>query len=73
VSTLTLIRHGHAHFFRRENAALSSVGEAQSVKLAKFWLRNGTRFDQVYCGLLARQRRTEEFCERQLFLGAQGK
>lgn len=60
MSTLTLVRHGQAHYFRRENAALSSIGEAQSVKLADFWLRTGTRFDHVYCGLLPRQQRTEQ-------------
>jgi broad specificity phosphatase PhoE len=39
---------------------LTSLGEAQAAKLAQFWLRNQVRFDEVYCGVLARQARTEQ-------------
>jgi broad specificity phosphatase PhoE len=74
VSTLTLVRHGQAHPFQRavdrplkndgpsygESLALTAAGETQGVKLAQFWLRNGVRFDEVYCGTLPRQVRTEE-------------
>jgi broad specificity phosphatase PhoE len=60
VSTLTLIRHGQAHPFQRESAALTSLGEAQASKLAQFWLNAGVRFDEVHCGTLPRQARTEE-------------
>jgi broad specificity phosphatase PhoE len=60
VSTLTLVRHGQAEQFQRESAALSSLGEAQAGKLAEFWLRNQVRFDEVHCGALPRQARTEQ-------------
>ena len=60
MSTLTLVRHGQAHPFQRESAALTPVGEAQAVKLAQFWLRNGVHFDEVYSGTLPRQVRTEQ-------------
>jgi broad specificity phosphatase PhoE len=39
---------------------LTSLGEAQAAKLAQFWLRHRVRFDEVYCGVLARQARTEQ-------------
>ena len=39
---------------------LTSLGESQAAKLAQFWLRNQVRFDEVYCGALARQARTEQ-------------
>jgi broad specificity phosphatase PhoE len=54
------VRHGQAHPFQRESAALTSLGEAQSERLARFWLRGGVRFDEVYCGALPRQSRTED-------------
>jgi broad specificity phosphatase PhoE len=60
VSTLTLVRHGQAYPFQRKDAALTPAGEAQAVKLAQFWLRNGAQFDEVYSGTLCRQQRTEE-------------
>ncbi len=60
MSTLTLVRHGQAHPFQRESAALTAVGEAQATKLAQFWLRNGVQFDEVYSGTLPRQVRTEQ-------------
>jgi len=60
VSTLTLVRHGQAQAFQRESAALTATGEAQAAKLAQFWLRHGVRFDEVHCGALRRQVRTEE-------------
>jgi broad specificity phosphatase PhoE len=60
VSTLTLVRHGQAHPFQREAAALTSLGELQAAKLAQFWLRQGVGFDEVSSGTLPRQVRTEE-------------
>ena len=60
MSTLTLVRHGQAFPFQRESAALTEVGEAQAAALARFWLRNRVRFDEVHSGTLPRQVRTEE-------------
>ena len=60
MSTLTLVRHGQAGRFQQESAALTSLGEAQAGKLAQFWLRNQVRFDEVHCGALPRQMRTEQ-------------
>jgi broad specificity phosphatase PhoE len=39
---------------------LTSLGEAQATKLAQFWLRNQVQFDEVYCGELPRQARTQQ-------------
>jgi broad specificity phosphatase PhoE len=60
VSTLTLVRHGQAQPFQRESAVLTPLGEAQAANLAQFWLRNQVQFDHVYCGVLARQVRTQQ-------------
>jgi broad specificity phosphatase PhoE len=60
VSTLTLVRHGQAHPFQRENGRLTALGEQQAAMLAQFWLRTGVRFDEVYHGTLPRQVRTAE-------------
>jgi len=59
VSRLTLVRHGQAQSFGRENA-LTPLGEAQAARLACWWLKHGAHFDEVYSGTLARQVRTEE-------------
>jgi broad specificity phosphatase PhoE len=59
VSRLTLVRHGQAQSFGRENA-LTPLGEAQAARLACWWLRHDAQFDEVYSGTLARQVRTEE-------------
>jgi broad specificity phosphatase PhoE len=58
------VRHGQAHPFQRESAALTALGEAQAEKLAQFWLRGGVRFDEVHSGTLPRQTRTEEVVAR---------
>ena len=55
-----MVRHGQAEPFQRESARLTGLGEAQAAKLAEFWLCHGIRFDEVYCGRLARQVRTEQ-------------
>ncbi len=60
MSTLTLVRHGQAEPFQRESARLTTLGEAQAARLAEFWLRHGVRFDEVHCGVLPRQVRTEQ-------------
>jgi broad specificity phosphatase PhoE len=54
------VRHGQAHPFQRENAALTALGEMQAAKLAQFWLRGGVRFDEVHHGTLPRQTRTQK-------------
>lgn len=60
MSTLTLVRHGQAQPFQRESAELTSLGVAQAAMLAQFWLRHQVRFDEVHCGALARQTRTQQ-------------
>ena len=60
MSSLSLVRHGQAHPFQRQSAALTAAGEAQAAALARYWLRQGVRFDEVYCGTLPRQVRSEE-------------
>ncbi len=60
LSTLTLVRHGQATPFQGEAGVLSPLGEAQAAKLARYWLANRIRFDEVYTGCLVRQVRTEQ-------------
>jgi broad specificity phosphatase PhoE len=57
---LILVRHGQATPFEKITDRLSPVGEAQSRKVAEFWIRNQVAFDEVYTGTLERQRRTAE-------------
>jgi broad specificity phosphatase PhoE len=57
---LILVRHGQATPFEKITDRLSPLGEAQSRKLAEFWIRNQVVFDEVYTGTLERQRRTAE-------------
>ena len=57
---LVLIRHGQARMFEKESDQLSPLGEEQARTLAKFWMRQGVKFDEVYSGALVRQRRTAE-------------
>lgn len=59
MSLLTLVRHGQATAFEKSADRLSELGEAQSRELARFWLKNGVRFDEVFTGALARQTQTE--------------
>jgi broad specificity phosphatase PhoE len=56
---LTLIRHGQAKSFERENV-LTPLGESQAARLAAFWLQRRIQFDEVYTGTLARQIGTEQ-------------
>ena len=60
MAQLILVRHGQATPFEKITDRLSPVGEAQSRKLAEFWIRNQVAFDEVYMGTLERQRRTAE-------------
>ena len=60
MSTLTLVRHGQAQPFQREAAVLSAIGEEQAATLARWWLRSGVSFDDVYTGALVRQMQTEQ-------------
>ncbi|MGH9936010.1 MAG: histidine phosphatase family protein [Blastocatellia bacterium] len=57
---LVLIRHGQARMFEEDSDRLSPLGEEQARALAKFWIRQGVNFDEVYSGALVRQRRTAE-------------
>ena len=59
MSRLTLIRHGQARSFKRENV-LTPLGESQSARLAAYWLHRRIQFDEVYSGTLARQIGTEQ-------------
>lgn len=58
MAQLVLVRHGQATPFENITDRLSPLGEAQSRKLAEYWIRNGVQFDAVYTGPLVRQRRT---------------
>jgi broad specificity phosphatase PhoE len=60
MSLLTLVRHGQATAFQKASDQLSELGEAQARELARFWLKNGVRFDEIYTGTLVRQTRTEQ-------------
>ena len=60
MSNLILIRHGQARPFEKNSDQLSSIGEEQSRALARFWIRQGASFDEVYCGTLVRQKQTAE-------------
>src|SRR5262245_66234737 len=60
---LVLIRHGQARSFEKDGDRLSPLGEEQSRALARYWIRQGVNFDEVYSGALARQRRTAEIAE----------
>ena len=60
MSTLTLVRHGQATPFEKDTDRLSPIGEAQSRKLAEYWLRYGVQFDEVYRGSLVRHQRSAE-------------
>ena len=59
MSHLTLIRHGQAKSFARDQI-LTPLGEAQAASLACFWLKHEIRFDEVWSGTLARQVGTEQ-------------
>jgi broad specificity phosphatase PhoE len=57
---LVLVRHGQARMFEKDSDQLSPLGEEQARALARFWIRQGVNFDEVYSGTLVRQRRTAE-------------
>jgi broad specificity phosphatase PhoE len=60
---LVLIRHGQARAFEDDSDRLSPLGEEQARALARFWIRQGASFDEVYSGALVRQRSTAEIVE----------
>jgi broad specificity phosphatase PhoE len=60
---LVLIRHGQPRSFEKDSDQLSQLGEEQARTLARYWIRRGARFDEVYSGELVRQRRTAEIVE----------
>jgi len=47
--------------FEKDSDQLSPLGEEQARTLARYWIREGVNFDEVYSGTLVRQRRTAEF------------
>lgn len=61
MSRLTLVRHGQAAFFSEDYDQLTPLGEQQSRLLGEYWGRQGLRFDEVYTGPRARQKRSAEF------------
>jgi len=60
VSTLTLVRHGQAEPFQKEQSLLTAIGQAQAAALAQYWLRHRVQFDEVISGELPRQIGTEQ-------------
>jgi broad specificity phosphatase PhoE len=58
MSTLTVVRHGQARPFEKNSDSLSEMGEKQAVALGEYWLRAGTKFDEVWSGSLTRHRQT---------------
>jgi broad specificity phosphatase PhoE len=63
LAQLILVRHGQATPFEEITDRLSPLGETQSRKLAEFWIRHQSSFDEVYTGSLLRQQRTAELVE----------
>jgi broad specificity phosphatase PhoE len=59
LSYLTIVRHGQATPFEKITDRLSQLGETQARKLAQYWIHDQITFDEVYTGLLVRQKRTE--------------
>jgi broad specificity phosphatase PhoE len=57
---LVLIRHGQPRSFDKDGDRLTPLGEEQARTLARYWIRQGVNFDEVYSGTLVRQRRTAE-------------
>ena len=57
---LVLVRHGQARSFEKDGDRLSPLGEEQAETLARYWVRQGVNFDEVYSGALVRQRRTRK-------------
>jgi broad specificity phosphatase PhoE len=55
MSTLALVRHGQASFFSDNYDQLSPLGEQQARLLGEYWVRRGTKFDEIYTGPRVRQ------------------
>jgi broad specificity phosphatase PhoE len=60
MSVLTLVRHGQADFFADDYDRLTPQGERQAQLLGEYWARQGLRFDEIYTGPRARQKRSAE-------------
>ena len=60
MALLTLVRHGQASYLQQDYDKLSQLGEKQARILGEYWLRSGTRFDQVYYGPACRHLQTGE-------------
>lgn len=58
MSTLTLVRHGQASFFKEDYDQLSPLGEQQSIALGKYWSANARRFDRMIIGPRKRHAQT---------------
>ncbi len=60
MSTIFFLRHGQASFGKDNYDELSDTGVRQSKLLANYLVETSRRFDAVYIGTLARQRKTAE-------------
>lgn len=60
MGNIVLVRHGQARTFEQDSDRLSELGEEQARALARYWIRENARFDEIYSGTLVRQRRTAE-------------
>jgi broad specificity phosphatase PhoE len=60
MSTIFFLRHGQASFGKDNYDELSETGVRQSKLLANYLVETSGRFDAVYTGTLARQRKTAE-------------
>ncbi len=63
MSSLTLIRHGQATFYKDHYDELSSLGQKQATALGKYMLEAEMRFDAVYSGPLKRQKQTQSLVQ----------
>ncbi len=50
MSVLTLLRHGQASYMSQDYDKLSTLGEEQCRKVARFWIRHGVTFECVWRG-----------------------
>jgi len=60
MSYIVLVRHGQARTFEAHSDRLSATGEEQARALGEYWARRGIAFDEIYSGVLERQRRSAE-------------
>ncbi len=55
MSDLILVRHGKADAFGADYDRLTDIGREQSRHLGDYWVRENTRFEEVYTGPRLRQ------------------